>query len=269
VYRLFSDNVLEILRVGLSGLCFLLSVLAFWLIHLEQGRRGDPRKGILQAIYVFMLLNLVASGFVAMASSRHPSDNTGVLAADTYLVDYTSYLVDLSKWTPEAKGPVYVTRSDYVNKVSDKHVDYVLPYYTTGDRIDWTPLNYSRKPTFVKKDAPGTTGTHYDYRLHIGDEPAGFSEMVSNQFTFTNGFKDPKSEWWQASAAYPSKVIALVFRFPNNKPCKSMSVFKIAGIRDKEPITENVPVITNEGLLVTWVGLNVEGNSRIEFDWEW
>jgi hypothetical protein len=43
--------------VGLAGLCFLLSLLAFWLIQREQQREGDPRHGILRAIYTFMIIN--------------------------------------------------------------------------------------------------------------------------------------------------------------------------------------------------------------------
>jgi hypothetical protein len=272
--KLFSSlNVLEILRLGLTGLCFLLSFLAFWLIHLEQQRTGDPRRGILQAIYTFMGLNLLASGLVAASGYFLPpqqaSAGTSALAVDTYLVDHTSYLVDLTQWTPATLGPVIVTRSDYVEKVSNKQEDYILPYFTTGKSIDWKPLTDSAEQKFFMKNDPGTSGVHYDYHLFIGKQPAGYSQMVSNQFTFPTGFKNPDHEWWQASAAYPSKVISVVIRFPQDKPCKEVEVSKIAGIKAKEPITDNVPVRTDGGHVVTWVGLNVEGNSRIQFDWDW
>ena len=48
-----------------------------------------------------------------------------------------------------------------------------------------------------------------------------------------------------------------------------MMVYKVAGIRAKELITDNLAVKTDGGRIVTWVGLNVEGNSRVEFDWDW
>jgi len=266
-------NVLEILRLGLTGLCFLLSLLAFRLINLEQQRSGDPRRGILQAIYTFMTLNLLASCLVVVAGyfvpQQQASASTSALAVDTYLLDHTSYLVDLTRWAPATLGPVVVTRSDYVQKVSNKNEDYVLPYFTTGKSIDWKPLTDSAEQKFFMKNDPGTSGVHYDYHLFIGKQPAGYSQMVSNQFTFPTGFRNPDHEWWQASAAYPSKVISVVIRFPQDKPCRHVEVSRIAGIKAKELITDNVPVRTDGGQVVTWVGLNVEGNSRIQFDWDW
>lgn len=274
MFKMLSNlNVVEILRLGLAGLCFLLSLLAFWLIHLEQTRPGNPRKRILQAIYIFMALNLLASVLVGatdyFAPVQEVSANTGTLAADSYLVEHTSYLVDLTKWTPEPPGPVVVTRSDFVRKVSNKQEDYVLPYFTTGKSIEWKPLTDSTEQTFIEKHEPGTSGVHYDYRLPIGKEPMGHYQLVSNQFTFPTGFRDPQREWWQASAAYPTRVISVVIRFPDSKPCRDIKVYKIAGIKARELITDNLAVKTDGGRIVTWVGLNVEGNSRVEFDWEW
>jgi heme A synthase len=69
--------VLDILRVGLSGLCFLLALLAYLLITREQRREGSPRKGILQIIRVFIATNFLAgilcavSGYIV--SERTPS----------------------------------------------------------------------------------------------------------------------------------------------------------------------------------------------------
>jgi hypothetical protein len=60
-------DVLEILRLGLGGLCFMLSLLAFWLIHREQKRPGTPRRGLMRAIYVFMGVNFFAAMLVALA----------------------------------------------------------------------------------------------------------------------------------------------------------------------------------------------------------
>ena len=65
---MLPPNVVEILKVGLSGLCFLLSLLAFWLIHREQQRAAAPRKAILRSIYIFMASNLLVAVLVALAS---------------------------------------------------------------------------------------------------------------------------------------------------------------------------------------------------------
>src|ERR1700676_968508 len=145
-------NVLEILRVGLAGLCFLLSLLSFWLIQQEQQKEGDPRKGILQAIYTFMFVNLVTAALVAAAGYLGPqqpgSRAAGELGAKTYLTDTLSFLVDLTKWTEQTGGPVEITRSDSIRKVSDTHDDYVIPYYTTGTGIAAKFLSHSIQPDF-------------------------------------------------------------------------------------------------------------------------
>lgn len=267
-------NVLEILRVGLSGLSFLLSLLAFWLIQREQQRASSPRKGILRAIYTFMSINFLTAGLVAVAGYFGPPPQRGVtsdgLAAKTYLTDTLSFLVDLTKWKEEAHGPVEITRSESIRKVSDSHESYVVPYYTTGDGITAKFLSYSSPPDFLPDEQPGFAGKHYLYKIRIGDEPAGFTELVSTKFTFPTGFSNPAKEWWQASIAYPSRTVSVVIRFPDAKPCKGINAFALLGIRgDKQPLRKNPPLLSNEGAIVTWVGLNIDANSRVEFDWDW
>jgi hypothetical protein len=274
VNALENINVLEILRVGLAGLCFLLSLLSFWLIQREQQKDGDPRKGILQAIYTFMLVNLVTAALVAASGYlglRQPSKSAAdELGATTYLTDTLSFFVDLTKWTEQGHGPVEITRSDMIRKVSDTRDNYEVPYFTTGTSIDAKFLSHSIQPDF---DGPteqhGAAGKHYLYKIAIGGQPPGYTELVSTMFTFPNGFKDANSEWWQASIAYPSKTVSVVIRFPANKPCKRISVFKIPGIGDQKPIKENEPVLSNEKMIANWVGLDFEGKSRIEFNWDW
>jgi hypothetical protein len=271
--KFVSDlQVVDILRVGLSGLCFLLSLLAFWLISREQSRQGSPRERILRATYVFMVANLVAAILVAISgyfTQRPQASSEGALAADRYLVDYTSYLVDLTQWTEKTLGPVVITRTDYVRKVSDTKEDYVIPYFTTGQEITCEPLTFSSRPIFTRTDDPEKKGVHYDYRLPIGHEPAGHSEMVSSRFTFPSGFRDPQHEWWQASVAYPTKTVVVTIRFPSDKPGKGITISRIEGIKGKEPITDNLPVQSDNGKVAMWVGLNEKGDSRIEFDWDW
>lgn len=267
-------DVLEILRVGLAGLCFLLSLLSFWLIQREQRRESDPRKGILQAIYTFMLVNFVTATLVATAAylgPRRPSNGAGgELGAKTYLTDSLTFFVDLTKWQEQTQGPVEITRSDNIRKLSDTHDDYVIPYFTTGIGIDAKFLGHSSQPEF---DGPyeqhGSAGKHYSYKVPIGEEPPGYTEAVSTMFTFHSGFPSPKGLWWQASVFYPSKTVSVVIQFPANRPCTKIKAYKVPGIGEKVLIKDNQPVVSNEKIIATWVGLNIEGNSRIEFDWEW
>jgi hypothetical protein len=268
---LSSLNVLEILRVGLAGLCFLLSLLAFWLIQREQQRGASPRKGILHAIYTFMFVNFLTAGLVAVAGFLSPQQQRGTtpddLGAKTYLTDQLTFLLDFTKWQAQVGGPVEITRTDSVRKVSNTREPYVIPYFTTGDGINARFLSYSSPPEFLPDVQPGFAGKHYLYKIPIGDEPAQFTELVSTVFTFLNGFKNPETEWWQASVGYPSKTVSVVMRFPDSKPCKQINAFRVLGIRgDKQPIKNNPPLLSNEGAIVSWVGLNLEENSRIQFE---
>jgi len=264
-------DLLGILRLGIAGLCFLLSLLAFWLIYYEQRRESTPRKGILRAIYTFMSLNLVAAVLVGVAGYIGPrpevAANSG-LNAKTYLVDHTFYLVDLTHWV-DPVGPVDITRSDFIRKVSSTPEDYVVPYSTSGSRIDAKFQSYSHVPRFEPTVVEGTTGPHYLYKVPLGSQPPGSTETVSTMFTFPDGFKGDAAKWWQASVQYPSKAVSVVFWFPVLNPCKSMQVYEIPGIGEKKLITDYEPVVSNEGKTVMWSGENIEANSRIHFAWEW
>jgi hypothetical protein len=269
-------NVLEILRVGLAGLCFLLSLLAFWLIQREQQRASSPRRGILRAIYTFMAVNFLTAMLVAAAGYLGPQrrgPGADEFAAKTYMTESLTYLVDLTKWSEQTLGPVEITRSDNIRKAARTTEDYVIPYFTTAtepDAISAKFLSFSSPPQFVPDETAGFAGRHYLYKIPIRNEPVGFTEFVSTTFTFKTGFKNPAKEWWQASMAYPSKTVSVVIRFPSNKPCKKISAFQLQGIRgDKQELTDNQPISSNGGEIVTWVGLNIEGNNRIQFDWEW
>jgi len=272
--NLFENlDVLGILRVGLSGFLFLLSFLAYRLIDKEQQRMGAPRKGILRTIYVFMAVNFLGAVLVAVAGFVSPApqaaDSNG-LAGETYVVDYTSYLVDLTQWTESTLGPVVVTRTDFVRKLSSKTDDYIIPYFTTGTSIDCKPITFSSRPNFVgPKNDPERKGLHYDYVLPIGHEPAGHSEMVSSQFTFPTGFSNPQKEWWESRVAYPSKTVSVVFRFPATKPAKNMSVSMKRGDEAAQPINDNFPNLSDGGRIVQWVGINQHANSRVHFEWDW
>ena len=271
----FEDlNVLEILRVGVSGLLFLLSFLAYRLINREQQRTGTSRKGILHTIFIFMVVNLLGAILVAAAgyfSARPPpASDEEKLNAETYLVDFTSYLVDLTQWTETTHGPVLVTRTDYVRKVSKTTDDYIIPYFTTGASIGCKPIRFSSPPRFVgPKQEPDRVGTHYDYVLPIGHQPEGHYEMVCSQFTFPSGFTNPQKEWWESRVAYPSKAVCVVFRFPANKPAKNMLVSRKRGDEAARPIEDDFANLLDGGQTVQWVGLDQKANSRVHFEWEW
>jgi hypothetical protein len=266
-------NVVEILRAGLSGLCFLLSLLAFWLIRQEQNRPHSPRKGILRIIYIFMVANLVSALLVAglgYLNQKNTVNAAEPLSAKTYLIENTSFLVDLTKWSANTGGPAIIRRSDFVKKVSDSTADFVIPSYTNGDGINWKPISYSTQPTFTETHAPDQPAKHtYEYRLPLGREPKDHFELVASEFVFPSGFKDPKSEWWKAYVPYPSQSLSVVFRFPPEKPCRHIAVFREEGIKNREPITDNLPLLSNGGQVVMWTGLEIAADTRIEFDWDW
>ncbi len=200
--------IVDILRVGLSGLCFLLAFLAYQLIGKEQERGGSPRRGILRIIQVFIASNLLAGILCAISGYivRSPVPTCTPELVGSYVPDSVFFIVDLEGWQPEGKGPVVVTRADHVRKITPKNEDYVIPYFTTGDSIRCDPMPGPTRPTFVRNNSPELKGrVQYDYRLPIGHQPAGYSEMVTSKFTFPTGFKNPQKEWWQARIAYPTK----------------------------------------------------------------
>lgn len=265
-------DVLEILRVGLSGFCFLLSLLSFWLIRQEQERPSDPRGGILRVIYSFMAANLISAilvaglGYLAQKGTVNAAEP---LSAKTYLVKHTELMVDLTQWKPVG-GPVVVRRIDDVKKVSDTTADFVLPSYTNGSGITFKAETYSNLPSFTELHAPDQPGKHaYEYRLPMGRQPKDHMETVTSEFTFLTGFTDPKYEWWKAYAAYPTQSLTVVIRFPPNKPCRHLDVFSREGSKERQPITDNLPLISNGGLVVMWSGMNIPAETRIEFGWDW
>ena len=60
-----AENVIEILKVGLSGFAFLMMWLSYLLLKAEQKREQNPRPGFIKAIYVFMALSLSFAVLVA------------------------------------------------------------------------------------------------------------------------------------------------------------------------------------------------------------
>jgi hypothetical protein len=199
----FQINVLEILRVGLSGFCFLLILLAFWLIRLEQQRAGDPRPGIIRIIYVFMaaIASVILLGGLGYLAQKQTVVSAGTLSSKTYLVENTTFLLDLAQWKAESGGPAIIRRLDFIKKVGDTSEDFVIPSYTSGDSIEWRPLSDTTSATFTETHAPDQSGKNsYEYRLPMGRQPQNHTELASSEFTFSSGFKNPRNEWWKAYA---------------------------------------------------------------------
>ncbi len=265
-------GVVDILRVGLSGLCFLLAYLGYRLIGKEQVRIGSPRRGILRIIQLFIASNLAAGVLCAVSGyvAQRPAPACSQELSGSYVPDSTSFVVDLEQWQPEGKGPVVVTRTDHIRKMTSQDVDYVVPFFTTGSVIGFENLQGSTRPLFVRNGNPDIKGrVQYDYRLPTGHQPAGYTEVVTSKFTYTDGFKNPDKEWWQGRIAFPTKTVVVTIRFADNKRCKDIEVFAIPGDQAAMPITDNPATISNDGRVVQWVGLNQPGNTRIQFTWNW
>jgi hypothetical protein len=92
-------DIVKILGLGLSGLTFLLFAFSFRLISQEQKRAGQPRKGILQMILVFMLLTFISTivvgwfGIVQSTNQQLISTNDSLYRQNIELLNtYTNYI---------------------------------------------------------------------------------------------------------------------------------------------------------------------------------
>jgi len=78
-------NVVEILRLGISGLLFLFALFAYNLINREQKREGYPRQGIVRSIYVFMAVNFLGAVLVFASGFFGPCNDSKVAAQQAEL----------------------------------------------------------------------------------------------------------------------------------------------------------------------------------------
>lgn len=60
-----ANHIVEILKLGLSGLVFLLTLLTFRLLKIEQGK-NNPRENILKSIKSFSRVTLIAALLVGV-----------------------------------------------------------------------------------------------------------------------------------------------------------------------------------------------------------
>lgn len=58
--KIFLDNqIVDILKVGLSGLAFLALVMSYYLLKSEQKRKENARENILKAIHKYTVVSIV------------------------------------------------------------------------------------------------------------------------------------------------------------------------------------------------------------------
>jgi hypothetical protein len=79
-----SDFALKALEFGVLGLCAITLLLVYGVLKAEQKREGFPRKGILQASYVFMTFSLalaVLNGYVQLQERQVPVDTAERIAS--------------------------------------------------------------------------------------------------------------------------------------------------------------------------------------------
>lgn len=274
--------VVEILKLGLSGFCFLLAYLSYDLLKKEQAKEY-PRDAILRLIQIFMGFALLLGILVGVlplfgrGGTEPPFPTPTPVVQTDYVLDYTFHKIDLSGFKPVEQSEIQTPRSivfddrvDYLRKTTTADKPFLLPYYTMGLSVECQPLRYSVLPTFSSVINPGEPNKKsYEYSLSIGSNPIGHTEIVMNRFKFTNGFRDPNNEWWIASVKYPTKAVAVLMIFPTNKPCKSINAYRQQGISERGRILDNPPIIANEGKYIYWLGTDEKADSKIQFEWQW
>jgi hypothetical protein len=108
-------NVVEILRVGISGLLFLFSLLAYNLINREQQRDGYPRQGIVKSIYAFMTINFLGAVLVFASGFFGPCNDPKIAAEQAELRKAEGELSRIK----DASRPLLEVRQDVISQLPD------------------------------------------------------------------------------------------------------------------------------------------------------
>lgn len=278
--------LVEILKLGISGFCFLLAFLGYLMLRKEQDR-NTARNKVLVSIRFFLIVSIILGVLVSGSSLvqsylNSTPDSSGFLDQfkTTYVVDESFYFVDLTKWTPVedslrhiASSEVIVNRLDRIRKHNELNEPYTLPFYTTGAKIECMPLLFPNaiQPTFLPRDAPEGKNDikGYEYVLPIGNQVVGFSTLLQNRFSFWNGFRDPIEEWWISYIKYPTDRVIVFFQFPEDKLCKEMTAKARHGESTSIPIVENPPIVSKDGRYAVWTGRQWKPETRIQFNFKW
>jgi hypothetical protein len=254
--------------------------MGFHLLQVEQ-RKESPRPLLLNNIRFFLWMSLALGTLVAgspLILSRSPDHLEEIdHAGFAYVADETSYVVDFSQWKPVPDGsnqpvsPVTVIRRDKIRKVETAHEDYVLPFYTTGLKIDYQKIRNPADPRFEAVKAPEDNPKlkAYQFTLPLATQPIASTAELVNRFIFWNGFSNLKREWWASGIKYPTARVSIVFLFPSSKPCRMIEARLRKGQEKEQPILDNPPSLTDDGLYAFWGGTNLKPETRIYFYFDW
>jgi hypothetical protein len=248
----------------------------------ESVTKGSVRLWATEHKVILAAAIIGAVGAIVAAIITAAPDFIGPVAEkefdDDYVVNYSFYNVLLDGFSPvpdeevdgHEKSVVTVERIDSINKNTDSKEDYMLPFYTTGKRIELNVLKSSVKVVFHEvKNLDEKYKHSYELRLAIGSTPPGHNEVIQSRFKFVNGFRDGNEEWWTASIKYPTKAVGVHIQCPEYKLCKSVRVFRRKGISEKKEILDNPAFLSEDGLHILWMGNTEKPDTRIVFQWEW
>jgi hypothetical protein len=108
-------NVVEVLRLGISGLLFLFALFAYNLINREQKREGYPRQGIVRSIYVFMAVNCLGAVLVFLSSIFQQCDPAKLKTAEEQLRAEQAKVSQIKK----VSEPLLNLRADVISQLPD------------------------------------------------------------------------------------------------------------------------------------------------------
>jgi hypothetical protein len=112
-----TDFILKALEFGVLGLCAITLLLVWRILQKEQNREGFPRKGILQASYIFMgfcFALAVLNGYVQLKEREIPKDVTEkVISLQNQLRESEDKLLRIRS----AAGPILNARSNVLDRL--------------------------------------------------------------------------------------------------------------------------------------------------------
>jgi len=114
-----TDFVVRVLDYGVLGLCAVTLLMVWRVLQSEQKREGDPRKGILKFVYVFMCFCLslaLVNGYVQLREGEVPSD---VTAEMKILRNELRVVQDHLLTIQSAAGPIINARSNILGRLQD------------------------------------------------------------------------------------------------------------------------------------------------------
>ena len=222
-------------------------------------------------------LGTIMAALVAGAMTSEGGNPIGVFS-DDYELNYSFYNVVLDGFKPimdkdidgDEASVVTVTRIDSILKTNKRTVDYSVPYYTTGKRIELETLKSSVKTDFKELENKNEKYRHhYEMVLPIGSKLKAHSEIIRNKFKFINGFRNGNKERWSAYIKYPTKAIGVHIECPVTRPCTNVQVFRRKGESLPTEIMDNPASLSDDGRHILWMANAEKPETRIDFAWDW